>query len=337
MITEETLRDLLLDLQTAIQGNVQSQQATPTQERLSGLHSVTKADAIYQIDKVSEKFVLQWFARNWPQDLPVELMMEGIEDGSMTFPENLPTHKTDYLCIIDPIDGTRCIMDDKRSAWVLSAIAPRTSPSTPPTLKDIRVAAMTELPPTKQRLADQISGIKGMGRSGLRSTRVNMDTGQQKAIKLEPSRATDLKHGHGIVAKFFPEAKGLLTSFEEELIDRLYGLGNTPYPIVFDDQYPSTGGQFYEILAGRDRMTLDLRPLALNKAGYSNCLAAHPYDVCTALLLEESGCPVSGMLGEPLDSPLDTTSCVGFLAFANHRLQQQISPLVAELVKKWLL
>ena len=70
-----------------------------------------------------------------------------------------------------------------------------------------------------------------------------------------------LKHGHAIVAKFFPEAKGLLTQFEEALIERLYGLGKTTYPIVFDDQYPSTGGQFMSFFPD-DRMTLDLRPLA---------------------------------------------------------------------------
>lgn len=337
MLPEETLRQLLLDLQSAIQGNVQAQQAEDSGGDLSRLDSVTKADAIYQIDKVSEKFVLEWFNRNWPEENPVELMMEGIEDGCTTFPEGTLASQTQYLCIIDPIDGTRCIMDDKRSAWVLSGIAPRSSPESPPTLKDIHVAAMTELPASKQRLADQLSGIRGKGKKGILTTRHNLDTGESSPITLMPSQATDLKHGHGIIAKFFPEAKGLLTQFEEDLVDRLYGLGKTSYPIIFDDQYPSTGGQFYELLAGRDRMTLDLRPLAFKKTGFDHCLAAHPYDICTALLLEESGCPISGMLGEPLDTPLDTTTCVGFLAFANPLLQENIAPLVQELVRKWLL
>lgn len=337
MLPDETLRKLLLDLQSAIQANVQAQQAADQTGELSGLDSITKADAIYKIDKVSEGFVLEWFSKEWPREHPVELVMEGIEDGGTTFPEGTPPPETQYLCIIDPIDGTRCIMDDKRSAWVLSAIAPRGSDGTPPTLKDITVAAMTELPPSKQRLADQLSGIRGMGKGGIQTTRHNLDTGGSSPIQLKPSQATDLKHGHGIVAKFFPEAKGLLTQFEEDLIDRLYGLGKTTYPIVFDDQYPSTGGQFYELLAGRDRMTLDLRPLAFKKTGFDHCLAAHPYDICTALLLEESGCPITGMLGEPLDAPLDTTSCVGFLAFSNTGLRDQIAPLVEELVNKWLL
>jgi hypothetical protein len=184
---------------------------------------------------------------------------------------------------------------------------------------------------------DQVSGVRGLGQEGIVSTRHNLDTGEFYNIQLKPSPATDLKHGHAIVAKFFPEAKGLLTELEEALLDRLYGLGKTTYPIVFDDQYPSTGGQFYELLSGKDRMTLDLRPLAFKKTGFDHCLAAHPYDICTALLLQEMGCPVYGMLAEPLDAPLDTTSCVGFQAYANPTLRDVIQPLLMELIEIYLI
>lgn len=335
-MNREEQRQLLLTLQDAIQQDVQAQQATVSQAELGRLAEVTPADAIYQIDKVSEVFVLDWFAANWPKEAPVELLMEGIEDGSAMFPTGTPADELRHTCILDPVDGTRCLMDDKRSAWVLAGLAPR-KPGNSATLRDIEVAAMTELPPTKQRLADQLSGIRGAGKDGLVTTRRNLDSGKVQPLRLQPSEATDLKHGHAIVAKFFPEAKGLLTQFEEALIDRLYGLGNTSYPIVFDDQYPSTGGQFYELLAGRDRMTLDLRPLAFRKTGFEKCLAAHPYDICTALLLEEAGCPILGMDGGQLDAPLDTTSPVGFLAYANPYLRDSIQPLVEELVSEFLL
>jgi len=332
----EGLRQLLLSLQDAIRQNVLAQQADTAREDLASLAEVTAADAIYRIDKVSEGFVLEWFGENWPRECPVELIMEGIVDGTAVFPVGTPQEELQHTCILDPIDGTRCIMDDKRSAWVLTGIAPRKGAGRP-TLRDIEVAAMTELPTTKQRLADQLSGIRGRGPAGIRSTRCNLDTGGVNPIQLHPSRARDLKHGHAIVAKFFPEAKALLSRFEEALIDRLYGLGRTSYPIVFDDQYPSTGGQFYELLAGRDRMVLDLRPLAFRKVGHERCLAAHPYDICTALLLEETGCPLMGMDGGPLDAPLDTTSPVGFMAYANEALRDAIHPVAMELVEEFLL
>jgi hypothetical protein len=52
-------------------------------------------------------------------------------------------------------------MYDKRSAWILGALAPQKGAETK--LSDITVAAMSELPTTKQWRADQISGIKGAG------------------------------------------------------------------------------------------------------------------------------------------------------------------------------
>lgn len=337
MSKTENLRQRLLSLQSAIQLNVLHQQASQSSEELSHLTEITKADAIYQIDKVSEIFVLEWFANNWPENEPIEVLMEGIKDGSTTFPHGIPLEDTHYVCIIDPIDGTRCLMDDKRSGWVLTALAPRVKKDFRPELKDIIVAAMTELPTTKQRLADQVSGVRGLGPEGIVASRHNLDTNESWPITLRPSQARDLKHGHAIFAKFFPEAKGLLTEVEEALLDRLYGLGKTTYPIVFDDQYPSTGGQFYELLSGKDRMTLDIRPLAFKKTGFDKCLAAHPYDICTALLLQEMGCPITGMQGEPLNSPLDTTTCVGFQAYANEELRDTIQPIMDELLQIYLL
>ena len=64
---------------------------------------------------------------------------------------------------------------------------------------------------------------------------------------------------------------------------------------------------------------------------------SHPYDICTALLLEETGCPIMGIDGEQLDAPLDTTSPVGFMAYANEDLRNTIHPVVMELVEKFLL
>ena len=51
--------------------------------------------------------------------------------------------------IIDPIDGTRGLMYDKRSAFFLAGAAPNRGDST--TLQDIEVAAMVELPTTRSR------------------------------------------------------------------------------------------------------------------------------------------------------------------------------------------
>ncbi len=88
--------------------------------------------------------------------------MEGVEDGDeVTFPQGTPVAKTMFKCILDPIDGTRNIMYDKRSAWALAALAPQRGAKTH--LGDIVVAAMTELSTSKQWRSDQLSAVRGRG------------------------------------------------------------------------------------------------------------------------------------------------------------------------------
>ena len=86
-----------------------------------------------------------------------------------------------------------------------------------------------------------------------------------------------------------------MASLEAELFRRL---GDRH---VFDDQYISTGGQLHELITGRDRFVADLRPLVSDDG-----LACHPYDVCTAMLLDEAGGVVTDPWGRPLEAPLDT-------------------------------
>ena len=123
------------------------------------------------------------------------------------------------------------------------------------------------------------------------------------------------------MVKFFPPGKARLAALEAELFDRL------GVQVVFDDEYVSSGGQLHELVTGRDRFVAELRPLVAPAA-----LACHPYDVCTALVLEEAGGVVTDPLGGPLDAPLDTTSPVAWVGYANPALAAWIGPVLREVV-----
>jgi hypothetical protein len=193
-------------------------------------------------------------------------------------------------------------------------------------LGDIVVAAMTELPTSKQGRADQFSAVRGAGRAGLRAEGLDLQTRARQPVGARPSQARDFRHGFASLVKFFPEGKGLTAQIEEALWDRLIGLGRTPSPMVFDDQYTSTGGQIHELLVGHDRMIADLRPLVLPKCGFDRALPCHPYDICNALILEEAGGVVEKPDGHPLDAPLDTTTPVAWVGFANPELAALARP-----------
>jgi fructose-1,6-bisphosphatase/inositol monophosphatase family enzyme len=311
----ELARRLLCRLQDTIQTSVRAAQRRGAR-RMSRVAAITAADTIYAIDKVSEHAVLGWFAKNWPKRWPVELVMEGLEGRAVTFPAGTPVAATIFKCLLDPIDGTRGLMYDKRSAWSLAALAPQRGSKT--NLSDIVVAAMTELPGSKAGFADQLSAVKG---KGVRAARVDLRTARRKHFKPRPSRARELAHGFSSFAKFFPPGKVWLAEREAKLLRAL-----DSGPDVFDDQYLSTGGQLYELLMGHDRFIADLRPLAFAKLRISAALACHPYDICTALIARELGCIVTAPDGQPLRAPLDTTSPVAWTGYANKALARKIAP-----------
>ncbi len=315
-------RRLLCRLQDAIRDAVRAAQRRGVR-RMTRVAAVTAADTIYDIDKVGEHAVLAWFSNNWPRSWPVELVMEGLEHGPVTFPRGTPVAKTRFKCILDPIDGTRSLMYDKRSAWSLAAIAPQRGAKT--NLDDIIVAVMTELPVSKQGLADQLGAVRG---GGVQAERIDLRTGRRTKFRPRPSRATDVAHGFASFVKFFPPGKAWVAEREEKLW-RALGAGVE----IFDDQYLSSGGQVCELLMGRDRFVADLRPLAFAALRVRAALACHPYDICTALIAQEAGCVITAPDGRPLRVPLDTTSPVAWVGYANRILARKIGPKLRTLLR----
>jgi hypothetical protein len=79
-----------------------------------------------------------------------------------------------------------------------------------------------------------------------------------------------------------------------------------------------------------------LRPPAYAKLGLSSAaLCCHPYDICTALIAHEAGCIVEAPDGRTLREPLDTTSCVAWMGYANATLARQVRPVLRRLMAKY--
>src|SRR5687768_6575985 len=88
----------------------------------SGLHEISRAsaaDTIYQLDTVVEP-MLEDFCRDWARTTPLVLIAEGVDGGSVPgvkiFPDDAAEEDALIRLIVDPIDGTRGLMYDKRSA-----------------------------------------------------------------------------------------------------------------------------------------------------------------------------------------------------------------------------
>jgi fructose-1,6-bisphosphatase/inositol monophosphatase family enzyme len=366
------------------------------------------ADTIYGIDAAIEP-VLEVFLEQWGQTLPMVVIAEGLEpETGRTFPTGTSERDAIVRLIIDPIDGTRGIMYDKRPAWSLVGVAPNRGAIT--RLRDVEVAVMTELPTSKMGFADVLWAIKGQGAHGVRERlhepevimedlrgrplgRVLTKMGKvarehvvealteqqtsrapigqillgrgrvtesdiqialafQKgeepelggellaayagdALALQPSQADTIAHGFAMVSNFFPGTKVLSAGLMEFLAQNLIGPADVTKASVFEDQYISTGGQFYELMIGHDRFNADLRPAFYRMQRQGEGLCCHPYDCATMLIAEEAGVILTNETGQPLDGPLDTTTGLSWVGYANSNLREKIEPLLLHFLQNY--
>ena len=286
----------------------------------------SSGDTLYAIDRISEDAVIDLFAREIASIDPLILIGEGLPEGKVVLPSGASEDDAVWRVIVDPIDGTRELMYQKRSAWVLTGVAPNLGPKT--NLQDIVLALQTEIPTLKQHLSDSLWAYRG---SGVQAERYNRLSGERRPIRLSPSTATTTRHGFAMVSRFFPGVREELAAIDEEIVRGALGEVQEGKAHCFEDQYLSTGGQLYELIAGHDRFIADLRPLmepVLNRRGLALGICCHPYDICTELIAREAGVIVTDAQGDPLLAPLDLETNVSWAGYANRNIQREIEPLL---------
>jgi hypothetical protein len=254
------------------------------------------------------------------------LIAEGLPDGKIVLPRSTSESDASLRIIVDPIDGTRGLMYQKRSAWILTGVAPNHGEET--NLSDIELAVQTEIPLVKQHLSDCLWAIRG---KGARAERYNRLTGERRDVRLQPSREPTIAHGYAGIVRFFPGAREELAAIDEEIVLGALGPTQPGKAHCFEDQYASTGGQLYELLSGHDRFIADLRPLMkkiLNDRGLALGICCHPYDLCTEMIAREAGVLVTGINGGALRARLAVEPDVAWAGYANAQIRDQIEPLL---------
>ena len=314
MTSAERLLEPIQSLHVAIRDAVVDACARQATEQLAATAG-DAGDTIYAIDRVGEEALVRGLA-TLPGDEPVCLIAEGLAQP-LVFPRGAREKDCRWRVLVDPLDGTRGLMYQKRSAWILTGVAPNRGPAT--RLSDIVLAVQTEIPLLKQHLSDQLWALRGEGVTARRWNRVS---GKAEPLTLRRSGAATIAHGFATVVRFFPGAREILGAIDDEVAHALV----QPEPgraACFEDQYACTGGELYELMAGHDRFVADLRPLV--KPG---TLCCHPYDLCTMLIGAEAGVIVTDPAGRLVDAPLDLTTDVAWVGYANEKLRAAIEPVL---------
>jgi fructose-1,6-bisphosphatase/inositol monophosphatase family enzyme len=329
MTTLRNVDELLLRIRAiheAIRADVLAACETRLPEDLAAQVGDDAGDTIFAIDRVSEAVLVDRFealAREWP----CLLVAEGLgHDGRRVLPRGARAQDAEIAILVDPIDGTRGLMYQKRPAWVLTGVAPARGGHGHFTLADIELAVQTEIPLVKQHLSDTLWAVRG---SGARAERFNRLTGERQELTLTPSRSATILHGYGGVARFFPGARADLAAIDDDVVRRVLGATEKGKALAFEDQYISTAGQLHELIAGHDRWIADLRPLVepvLRERGEALGICCHPYDLCTELIAREVGVIVTDAFGGQLAAPFDVFSEVTWIGYANAAIRAQVEP-----------
>ena len=310
---------------------------------LSRVHADDEGDTIYAIDKVAEDVLIGEVDRAIARVFGgVILVAEGLPGGRVVLPAGTSASDAKWLVIVDPIDGTRGLMYQKRPAWILTGVA-ALQPDQPdqpgqpdqPDLSRIVLAVQTEIPLVKQHLSDELWAIAGEGAAG---ARVNRLTTERASLPLRPSGETTLAHGFATVARFFPGVRAELAALDDELAETLLGPPVAGKAQLFEDQYICTGGQLYELIVGHDRFVADLRSVARANPQSAirnpQSLSCHPYDLCTELIARECGVVVTDERGGRLRAPLNVEADVSWIGYANPALQAAVEPVLLSSLRR---
>ncbi len=329
------VKDILIQIGEAVCQKVHQSLKEQTVEERSAVFREGEDDTIYRIDRDVEEVLVPILEKNAKVLNGIVLIAEGVGENTngVVLPQGKRAESASLRIIMDPIDGTRGIMYDKRSAFFLAAAAPNKGAAT--TLRDVEVAVMTELPTSRSNLSDTLWAIKGRGAHAY--TR-NLRSGDIARREIRPSRSKTVIGGFAQIARFFPPGRDLLARIEDELIETLAPQRQPGKAVIFEDQYISSGGQLYEMLMGHDRFVADVRTALYSKLAREGIIpghVCHPYDVCATLIGREAGLLITDIHGNDLDTPLDLLASVDWIAYANTQIRAEVEPVLQGLLRKY--
>lgn len=329
------IKDILIQIGEAVCKKVHQSLRYQTVDQLSAIYKEGEDDTIYQIDRDVEEVLVPILERHAKELNGIVLIAEGIGENTngVVIPKGKKAESASLRIIMDPIDGTRGIMYDKRSAFFLAAAAPNRGAAT--SLLDVEVAVMTELPTSRSNCSDVLWAIRGKGAHAFTRNLINGDMNRRE---IQPSKSKTIIGGFSQIARFFPPGRDLLARIEDELIETIAPDVPPGKAIIFEDQYISTGGQLYELLMGHDRFTADIRHVLYEKLaseGKRIGHVCHPYDICTKMIAREAGIIITDVYGNILDAPLDLLSAVDWIGYANEHIRAEVEPVLRQLMKKY--
>jgi len=326
-----TWNERLTDLADRIRVAARTVLDVPAPGRVDRPVSQGVGDVTYHLDACCEEVITRWLwecAREGPLSLLTEDAgwrhlgpgPEGSEPVELGGPR--PFDHGGPRIAIDPVDGTRNLMADLRSAWTVISYA-EPGPEQP-RLADQVLGLVSELPDTR---AASYRVLRASPDSAcvleLRALKTQRLLGERVVEVDEDDRAD---HGYFPFFRYAPELRPAIAAVEAEFFRRLAEFEGADTRHCFDDQYICGAGQTVLLALGTYRSLVDLRGFIGQRVGLATT-TGHPYDVAGAIVCARAaGCVFTDESGLDLDFPIDCVTPVNLVAWTNQHTAKRLWP-----------
>ena len=222
---------------------------------------------------------------------------------------------------LDPVDGTRNLMNDLRSAWcVVSYAGPGPDE---PRLADVTYGLVGELSTSREARRRVFSAHRS---GACRVELVDRDGAVARASTVQVDDDDRPDQGYFPFFRFRPEERPAIATLEADFFERLAAHERAAIETCFDDQYITSAGQLVLLALGTYRMVSDLRGTVAAAQGRTT-ITSKPYDIAGAIVVATAaGCVLTDPDGGALDFPIDTESPVSFVGWVNDRTRRRLAP-----------
>lgn len=321
------LHELARDMRVAARRALVEAVERGSLDELMRPHAIGAGDVTYGIDVPTESVLDRWLSVTASHQ-PLSLLTEDSGWRHRGPNGHGGTRELDGFdhggprIVVDPIDGTRNLMADVRSAWSVIAIA---GPGTgEPRMSDVEGGVLAEIPDSRGSRA-RVFRATSDGRVRLSIESVEEERTLQDGIWHCDSDAR-VDNGYFPFFRYSHDMRPAIARLEADFFERVERLEQGEIRSCYDDQYISNGGQLALLALGTYRMIVDVRAHLAAKRGKPT-LTCKPYDCAGAILVARAaGCVVTDAGGGELDFPLDVSTPVSFVGWANAATRTRLEP-----------
>lgn len=283
-------------------------------------------DVTFGLDEATERVVRSWFAEE-SKRRPLSLLTEDTgwlhrgpgAHGSRELPDF--DHGGPRIAI-DPIDGTRHLMADLRSAWTILSCAG--AGPLQPRFSDLGFGIAAEIPDSRAARWRRLEAFAG---APARWAELDLESPRIfSAGELRSDREVRADHGYYLFFSYHPGLRVEVASLAARFFANTERALGADLSHCYDDQYISSGGQLALLSLSTYRMVVEARN-TLARYHHKRTQCAKPYDMAgAALIARMAGCVVEQPTGEPLDFALDAETPVDFAAYVNEESAARLRP-----------